>query len=87
MVVEVWKNWKDQNSNETLANVTSKGYRAILAAPWYLNYNTYGKVLTCISFRALFKKMSFKNCFQNRKLATKNSLWRQAAFLKLRVPL
>ena len=71
MVVEVWKNWKDQNSNATLANVTSKGYRAILAAPWYLNYNTYGKVLTCISFRALFKKMSFKKMFPKSEINNK----------------
>ena len=25
-----------------IANVTASGYRAILAAPWYLNYNSYG---------------------------------------------
>jgi len=41
-IVEVWKDWEGQRSNDTLANVTAAGYRAILAAPWYLNYNSYG---------------------------------------------
>ena len=73
-IVEVWKDWEGQRSNDTLgtdfflfskstfalliysdrnveyafmneigiANVTGSGYRAILAAPWYLNYNSYG---------------------------------------------
>ena len=40
-IVEVWKDWKGNRSNQTLANVTKAGYRAILATPWYLNYNSY----------------------------------------------
>ncbi|XP_053557390.1 beta-hexosaminidase subunit beta isoform X1 [Bombina bombina] len=39
-VVEVWKG---QCSNEELYNVTAAGFPAILAAPWYLDYISYGQ--------------------------------------------
>lgn len=42
-IVEVWKDFGNAHMNETLASVTAAGYRAILAAPWYLNYIKYGK--------------------------------------------
>ena len=32
--------------NETMAEITARGHRVILAAPWYLNYIHYGTVLT-----------------------------------------
>jgi hexosaminidase len=39
-IVEVWKsaNWQQE-----LGAVTKKGFRALLSAPWYLNYISYGK--------------------------------------------
>ena len=37
-VVEVWKNPYPSE----LYNVTKAGLRAILAAPWYLDYISYG---------------------------------------------
>uniref|UniRef100_T1IUC0 beta-N-acetylhexosaminidase n=1 Tax=Strigamia maritima TaxID=126957 RepID=T1IUC0_STRMM len=37
-VVQVWK----EPFAEELANITNKGYRALLSACWYLNYITYG---------------------------------------------
>ena len=42
-IVEVWKDFGDSHMNETMAKVTAAGHRAILAAPWYLNYVKYGK--------------------------------------------
>nr|CAB3252625.1 beta-hexosaminidase subunit alpha [Phallusia mammillata] len=39
-VVEVWINNKP---DEELAKVTAKGYRALLAAPWYLDYISTGE--------------------------------------------
>ena len=41
-IVEVWKDYVHIHYNDTLAAVTKAGYRAILAAPWYLNRVTYG---------------------------------------------
>ena len=41
-IVEVWKDYVHIHYNNTLAAVTKAGYRAILAAPWYLNRVTYG---------------------------------------------
>ena len=41
-IVEVWKDYVHIHYNDTLAAVTKAGYRAILAAPWYLNRITYG---------------------------------------------
>lgn len=40
-VVEVWKGG-DDNWEKDMRAVTSAGLRGILAAPWYLNYITYG---------------------------------------------
>lgn len=41
-IVHVWKKADGQYPNET-ARVTKAGYRALLSAPWYLNYITYGQ--------------------------------------------
>ena len=41
-IVEVWKDYTNVHYNDTIAAVTKAGYRAILAAPWYLNRITYG---------------------------------------------
>lgn len=41
-IVEVWKDYTNIHYNDTIAAVTKAGYRAILAAPWYLNRVTYG---------------------------------------------
>jgi len=38
-VVEVWKGGQWENE---MKKITAKGYRAILSAPWYLNYISYG---------------------------------------------
>ena len=45
-IVEVWKDYVHTHYNDTIAAVTKAGYRAILAAPWYLNRITYGLVFT-----------------------------------------
>ncbi|KAM4054108.1 beta-hexosaminidase subunit beta isoform 1-T1 [Anomaloglossus baeobatrachus] len=39
-IVEVWKG---ENYNEELYNVTDAGLSAILSAPWYLDYISYGQ--------------------------------------------
>ncbi|XP_063819929.1 beta-hexosaminidase subunit beta isoform X1 [Pseudophryne corroboree] len=39
-IVEVWK---AQNYQEELSNVTAAGFSAILSAPWYLDYISYGQ--------------------------------------------
>ena len=36
-IVEVWKGRQNGSWNKTMGAVTKAGYRAILAAPWYLN--------------------------------------------------
>ena len=41
-VFEVWKGRGDGSWKKTLKNITAAKYRAILAAPWYLNYISYG---------------------------------------------
>jgi len=39
-VVEVWIN---NHPDQELSKVTGMGYRALLAAPWYLDYISYGE--------------------------------------------
>jgi hexosaminidase len=34
--------WKSDNYTAEMAAVTAAGYRALLSAPWYLNYISYG---------------------------------------------
>jgi len=41
-IVEVWKHGHGFSWEETMKRVTKSGHRAILAAPWYLNYISYG---------------------------------------------
>ncbi|XP_077976592.1 beta-hexosaminidase subunit beta-like isoform X4 [Styela clava] len=40
-VVEVWINGK--NLEEEVGNVTKKGFRTVISAPWYLDYISYGQ--------------------------------------------
>ena len=40
-IINIWKSWGNGWERE-LADVTSDGFRAVLAAPWYLNYIEYG---------------------------------------------
>ena len=40
-IVEIWKNW-GTGWRRLLEQVTGAGYRALLSAPWYLNYIDYG---------------------------------------------
>jgi len=35
--------WIDNHPDVDLAKVTAAGYRALLAAPWYLDYISYGE--------------------------------------------
>eukprot|EP00005_Dracoamoeba_jomungandri_P003078 CAMPEP_0174260610 /NCGR_PEP_ID=MMETSP0439-20130205/10062_1 /TAXON_ID=0 /ORGANISM="Stereomyxa ramosa, Strain Chinc5" /LENGTH=447 /DNA_ID=CAMNT_0015344889 /DNA_START=219 /DNA_END=1562 /DNA_ORIENTATION=- len=35
--------WKGGNYQAEIAKITAAGYRALLSAPWYLNYISYGK--------------------------------------------
>ncbi|XP_015282922.1 PREDICTED: beta-hexosaminidase subunit alpha [Gekko japonicus] len=41
-IIHVWKQDNGHYPNET-ARVTKAGYRALLSAPWYLNYISYGQ--------------------------------------------
>ena len=54
-IVEVWKDYTNIHYNDTIAAVTKAGYRAILAAPWYLNRVTYGNEVQ-LTFPSLFQK-------------------------------
>ena len=40
-IINIWKSWGNGWERE-LAEVTHDGYRAVLSAPWYLNYIKYG---------------------------------------------
>ncbi|XP_040563459.1 beta-hexosaminidase subunit beta isoform X1 [Lepeophtheirus salmonis] len=40
-IVNAWKDW-GPGWKRLLSDATSKGYRAVLTAPWYLNYADYG---------------------------------------------
>lgn len=41
-MIHVWKSNAGPYAKE-MARVTQAGYRALLSAPWYLNYITYGQ--------------------------------------------
>lgn len=41
-VVHVWKHFGTFDYLQELKNITENGYRAIVSAPWYLNYISYG---------------------------------------------
>jgi hexosaminidase len=41
-VINVWKWYGERNWPEELQKVTTAGFRAVLSAPWYLNYIHYG---------------------------------------------
>jgi len=40
-IVDVWR-WVGPDWQTEVANVTAAGFRTIVAAPWYLNYISYG---------------------------------------------
>ena len=42
LIINVWKGG-DYEWQYTMENVVRHGYKAILSAPWYLNYISYGR--------------------------------------------
>lgn len=42
LIINVWKGG-DYEWQMTMENIVRQGYKAILSAPWYLNYISYGR--------------------------------------------
>lgn len=42
LIINVWKGG-DYEWQYTMENIVRQGYKAILSAPWYLNYISYGR--------------------------------------------
>ncbi|QQP57754.1 Beta-hexosaminidase, partial [Caligus rogercresseyi] len=40
-IINAWKDW-GPGWQRLFADATAKGYRVVLTAPWYLNYDSYG---------------------------------------------